>query len=477
MTMPNTQDSAEERERVRAREVRPSGAARHRRRIPTASCCGSSGCCGSTTEAWDPITSDLYDEGQKAGVPAEALLASLGCGNPTALAQLHEGETVLDLGSGGGIDVLLSAKRVGPTGKVYGLDMTDEMLALANENKRQRRRRERRVPQGRDREHSASRQLGRRHHLELRHQSLGGQGARAARSVPRPQAGRAIRGVRRRRARRGSARSASQHGAVDRLRRRRARGDGVSRSARRRRLSPRRRRADAHLQGRRRRAHFSRQRPRPRDVRRADRRQVHERVRARGETDQARRATAPTAHQVAPCCGPDCCYLNGANHDDITMRSDGGRRFARADQRSTCHRDHCCSTSSRICRRSASPKRCRDFLVAESGDRSSASWASNHAAIATRCCARRPSRRLARRGVGRQLVERIIAEAEAHGIRRAVSPHDDGGNVLPELRLSARRLATTVPSEIRATEEFQRRMSGVGDGDDAVAPAADGVIE
>ena len=101
-----------------------------------ASCCGSSGCCGSTTEAWDPITSDLYDEGQKTGIPAEALLASLGCGNPTALAQLNEGETVLDLGSGGGIDVLLSAKRVGPTGKAYGLDMTDEMLALANENKR-----------------------------------------------------------------------------------------------------------------------------------------------------------------------------------------------------------------------------------------------------------------------------------------------------------------------------------------------------
>ena len=100
-----------------------------------ASCCGSSGCCGSTTDAWDPITSDLYDEGQKAGVPAEALLASLGCGNPTALAQLNEGETVLDLGSGGGIDVLLSARRVGPTGKVFGLDMTDEMLALANENK------------------------------------------------------------------------------------------------------------------------------------------------------------------------------------------------------------------------------------------------------------------------------------------------------------------------------------------------------
>jgi SAM-dependent methyltransferase len=101
-----------------------------------ASCCGSSGCCGSTAEVWDPVTSDLYDEGQKAGIPAKALLASLGCGNPTALAQLNEGETVLDLGSGGGIDVLLSAKRVGPSGKVFGLDMTDEMLALANENKR-----------------------------------------------------------------------------------------------------------------------------------------------------------------------------------------------------------------------------------------------------------------------------------------------------------------------------------------------------
>ena len=103
------------------------------------SCCGpadgSSGCCGSTSETWDPITSDLYAAGEIAGIPAEALLASLGCGNPTALAELHEGEVVLDLGSGGGIDVLLSAKRVGPSGKAYGLDMTDEMLALALENK------------------------------------------------------------------------------------------------------------------------------------------------------------------------------------------------------------------------------------------------------------------------------------------------------------------------------------------------------
>src|SRR3954462_8871506 len=96
------------------------------------SCCGGSASCGP--ESWDPITPNLYDEQQKAGVPAEAMLASLGCGNPTALANLNAGETVLDLGSGGGIDVLLSAKRVGPTGKAYGLDMTDEMLALARDN-------------------------------------------------------------------------------------------------------------------------------------------------------------------------------------------------------------------------------------------------------------------------------------------------------------------------------------------------------
>ncbi len=97
------------------------------------SCCGVSaaldGCCG-------PITSNLYDAAQTGELPQEAVLASLGCGNPTALAQLNPGETILDLGSGGGIDVLLSARRVGPSGKAYGLDMTDEMLALARENQR-----------------------------------------------------------------------------------------------------------------------------------------------------------------------------------------------------------------------------------------------------------------------------------------------------------------------------------------------------
>src|SRR5216684_3626188 len=96
------------------------------------SCCGTADSNGSTC---DPITSNLYDATQMQQVPGEALQASLGCGNPTALAELNPGEVVLDLGSGGGIDVLLSAKRVGPAGKAYGLDMTDEMLALANENK------------------------------------------------------------------------------------------------------------------------------------------------------------------------------------------------------------------------------------------------------------------------------------------------------------------------------------------------------
>lgn len=100
---------------------------------------GGSSCCGATPATdgcCDPITANLYDAAQAGQIPEEALLASLGCGNPTALADLKEGETVLDLGSGGGIDVLLSAKRVGETGKAYGLDMTDEMLALARENQR-----------------------------------------------------------------------------------------------------------------------------------------------------------------------------------------------------------------------------------------------------------------------------------------------------------------------------------------------------
>src|ERR1019366_7550444 len=99
---------------------------------------GGTACCGGASDLslCDPITRNLYDDAQKSGLPAEAVAASLGCGNPTALAELRPGEIVLDLGSGGGIDVLLSAQRVAPGGKAYGLDMTDEMLALARENQR-----------------------------------------------------------------------------------------------------------------------------------------------------------------------------------------------------------------------------------------------------------------------------------------------------------------------------------------------------
>ncbi len=94
------------------------------------------GCCGGSQADCDPVSRDLYTDGETSGLPEDAVAASLGCGNPTALAELRAGETVLDLGSGGGIDVLLSARRVGPTGKAYGLDMTDDMLALARENQR-----------------------------------------------------------------------------------------------------------------------------------------------------------------------------------------------------------------------------------------------------------------------------------------------------------------------------------------------------
>jgi ubiquinone/menaquinone biosynthesis C-methylase UbiE len=123
MTEPNIRDAVKEKYGSAALRVATGGS----------SCCGAApatSCCA------DPITSNLYDAAQAGQIPAEAMLASLGCGNPTALANLNPGETVLDLGSGGGIDVLLSARRVGPTGKAYGLDMTDEMLALANENKK-----------------------------------------------------------------------------------------------------------------------------------------------------------------------------------------------------------------------------------------------------------------------------------------------------------------------------------------------------
>ncbi len=118
----DTKTMVQEKYGAAAREVRESGAA---------------ACCNPAFTCCDPITTNLYEESEKSGLPANAVLASLGCGNPTALIELKAGETVLDLGSGGGIDVLLSARRVGPTGKAYGLDMTDDMLALARENQRQ----------------------------------------------------------------------------------------------------------------------------------------------------------------------------------------------------------------------------------------------------------------------------------------------------------------------------------------------------
>ena len=106
--------------------------------VTESSTASKDGCCGPTAcGCGDPITSNLYSDAETSALPADAVTASLGCGNPTALLALEPGQTVLDLGSGGGIDVLLSAKRVGPTGKAYGLDMTDEMLALARENQRQ----------------------------------------------------------------------------------------------------------------------------------------------------------------------------------------------------------------------------------------------------------------------------------------------------------------------------------------------------
>ena len=118
-------------------EVRAKyGAAARRAAEGQQATCACGTACSSKEMEWDPITSNLYEAAETEGIPPEALLASLGCGNPTALAQLLPGETVLDLGSGGGIDVLLSAHRVGPTGKAYGLDMTDEMLELARENRK-----------------------------------------------------------------------------------------------------------------------------------------------------------------------------------------------------------------------------------------------------------------------------------------------------------------------------------------------------
>ncbi len=173
--------------------------------------CGTSACCdGSATAAFG---GDLYADADRAALPAAAITASLGCGTPLAVADLADGETVLDLGSGGGIDVLLSARRVGPAGKAYGLDMTDEMLDLARRNAAAAGASNVEFLKGRIEDDPAGRRDGRRDHLELRHQPLAGEARRVPRDAPRAAAGRPHRHLRRRRRgppRRGGARRARQ---------------------------------------------------------------------------------------------------------------------------------------------------------------------------------------------------------------------------------------------------------------------------
>ncbi len=156
---------------------------------PVSSCCGGAAFDGSV----DPITSNLYVRGETDELPSSAVLASLGCGNPTALTELHPGEVVLDLGSGGGIDVLLSARRVGATGKAYGLDMTDDMLALAQQNAVEAGATNVEFLKGHIEQIPLPGRLGGRDHLQLRHQPVGRQAPGACRGVPGPQAGRPLR--------------------------------------------------------------------------------------------------------------------------------------------------------------------------------------------------------------------------------------------------------------------------------------------
>ena len=269
--MPDVKQLVQEKYGEAARRVGTGGSA----------CCGTSpasdGCC-------DPITSNLYDASQVSSIPEEATLASLGCGNPTALAALHAGETVLDLGSGGGIDVLLSARRVGPAGKAYGLDMTDEMLALARENQRK--------------SGLANVEFlrGEIEHIPLPDNSVdvvisncvinlsGRQGSSAARSVSCAEARRALCGLRCGHARRRARRSAEGHAVVGRLHRRCASGFGICRQADASRLRNGRDRADARLQRRGRPRLSQRSRRRRRRHGAPGRRQVHERVRSCRET-------------------------------------------------------------------------------------------------------------------------------------------------------------------------------------------------
>ena len=187
-----------------------------------ADCGCDSGCCGGAATAEEPgFGAELYAALDRDQLPDTAVLASLGCGNPTAVAELHEGETVLDLGSGGGIDVLLSAKRVGPTGKAYGLDMTEEMLALARAQRRRGRRHQRRVPERPHRGHPPARRDRRRGHLQLCRQPVDRQAGGVRRDLPGPQAWRAHRHHRRRRRGPALRRGPGRAGRLGRLHRRR----------------------------------------------------------------------------------------------------------------------------------------------------------------------------------------------------------------------------------------------------------------
>ena len=211
-------------EQIRERYADRARAVTERQSSPTCGC----GCCG-------PAAAEPDDQSRAASTaptrpptcPRRPCWPASAAATPRPWRSCSPGEVVLDLGSGGGIDVLLSARRVGPTGKAYGLDMTDEMLALARENQRKAGVDQRRVPQGRDRGRPAARRLGRRHHQQLRHQPLARQGQGAGRGVPRAQAGRPLRRVRHRLPRRSLARAGRDHAqrrGLGRLHRRRARG-------------------------------------------------------------------------------------------------------------------------------------------------------------------------------------------------------------------------------------------------------------
>ncbi len=220
---------------------------------------GRASCCGSAPSAsglsCDPITSNLYADHETSALPEKAVLASLGCGNPTALAKLEPGQVVLDLGSGGGIDVLLSARRVGPAGKAYGLDMTDEMLELARENQRKA-------------------------------------------GVPRPEAGREARRLRRRDEGRNPGADQEECRALDRLRRRSARRGGVCVKALGGRLHRDLRRADADLPRRRGAGVPDERRHRRRRDRVRYRREVPERVRPREQALKGARGTTRSPARI-----------------------------------------------------------------------------------------------------------------------------------------------------------------------------------